>query len=156
MYKDSEVARARKRRPTPTSDDNSYFSENNYGGKNIPETIKGRHHSILWRIRKRIKRRRNRGCSSHWLVPEWKRFTRHHFSARRWRCSRMRYIGRRFPKSIGANYFFTWFPIIIVSLNNPHSIIRTEWKKKMVWTGLSKTAIFLKWSISVSRWYKME
>ena len=41
MYKDSEVSRAIKRSPTPTSDDYHYFSEDNDGGRHIPENKKG-------------------------------------------------------------------------------------------------------------------
>ena len=36
VYKDSVVDRARKRRSTPTSDHDSYFSEDNDGGGEIP------------------------------------------------------------------------------------------------------------------------
>ena len=40
MYNNSAVDRARNRSPTPTSDDNSYFSEDNYGRGKIPENKK--------------------------------------------------------------------------------------------------------------------
>ena len=80
---------------------------------------RGGHHSIFKRIRKRRKRRRmNRGCRSHWLVWVCKMSTRHHYSDLRWCCSRMRYMGRRFPKNTRASYFCARSPSMIVILKN--------------------------------------
>ena len=36
VYEDSAIARARKRSSTPTSDDDFYFSEDNYEGGKMP------------------------------------------------------------------------------------------------------------------------
>ena len=53
------------RRPIPTSNDDYYYSEDNYGGGNMTKNIKGKASHPIEKNKKIGKRRiRNGGCSS--------------------------------------------------------------------------------------------
>ena len=73
MYKDSVVARARKRRPTPNSNDDSCFSEDNDGRGKMPANNKGKASQHITQNKKQKKEKKKTGGTA---LIDWCRYVK--------------------------------------------------------------------------------
>ena len=113
--------------PTPTSDDDSYFSKDNYGGGKIPENKKRKaSEPIVNNNKKKKQKREKREVQLSLIFPGTEKVEEAPLH-----CSKMMLLNddiyrKRIPEEYKGHLCLYMVPSMIGGINNSQSSIRTE------------------------------